>query len=353
LEHDVQIGESHVVIAGSIFGGTGAAAIHPLLRYLRDSMKGKQNAERLRVGAVALVPYFKFSAADATASNQPQASELAAKSEHFPVAAKLAARYYHHLQETQDWDFDAMYWIGDDAPVKFKYAEGGPNQDNDAHFVDLLAAMACLDFSRSTPPGKTCWYCGPLEVAELPNKNVVTWYDLPMRAMNENEVRTKLHAFHLAAVAHLGFFDVLFQDPRIETHAHCLPWYFERFPAGEGSLSSDISHKQLEKLRLYLTQNYFPWWRQIHLLENERGRLFNTAVWNQGTGDDLRIETNRLDNLLYPDKSEHSYACVDRLFQKTLEVAAEGQDSGSPPGRYFSILTAAAKARVAELEAGK
>ncbi len=356
LIQEVQTGESRVVIAGSVFGGTGAAAIHPLVRYLRESLDRKQNADRLRVGAVALVPYFRFSAVSEGANGQPPASELAAKSEHFQVAAKLAAHYYEHLRKTDDWEFDAMYWIGDDDPVRVEYAEGGPQQNNNAHFVDLLGALACLDFSKDTNPTGTCCYGGPLEVTNedpAAGKNVVTWEDLPMRAMTETYVRTQLHTFHLAAAAHLGFFDVLFQDPRLETKAHCLPWYFERFPAGAGSLSSRESKKQLDSLRLYLSHNYFPWWSQIHSLNAKRVRLLNTAAWNQKRGEELQIEINRLDNLLYPDRNEHTYDCVDRFFEQTLAVAPITRDDGSPPRRYFSILTAAAKQLVADLEAGQ
>jgi hypothetical protein len=339
IQHDVMESEARVVIAGSVFGGTGASAIHPLVRYLRSSMAEKENFQKLKVAAVALVPYFKFSSSDAAAGAKANQDEVVARSEHFALAAKSAANYYDHLQRTKDWDFDAMYWMGDDTPVNVKYCKGGSPQQNPAHFVELLGALACLDFGLSPPSQKSCCYSGPLDIEGLKDLNPVTWKDLPLGEGTREDAQRQLHAFHLAAVAHQGFFRHVFEDSRLETQSYCLPWYHDRFDGGSESLQSKESRDQLEALRIYFSQNYFPWWAQIHSLDNDRVRLFNPAVWRDGPD---RLYTNRLDNLRYPDNHEHFYDCVDRLFAKTIEVAPKSSDQGSPPARYFSILTNAA-----------
>src|ERR1039458_1081855 len=96
---------SRVVLAGSVFGGTGASAIHPLARFLRAIPEA--NHDRLKIAAVALVPYFHFrpsSAAEGVAKD-----ELAAKSEWFALAARSAAQFYQYLRANVDegsgWEF--------------------------------------------------------------------------------------------------------------------------------------------------------------------------------------------------------------------------------------------------------
>lgn len=339
LQHDVLAGEARVVIAGSVFGGTGASAIHPLVRYLRSAMNDKANAHKLKVAAVALVPYFKFSAADSATGQIPK-DEVTALSEHFALAAKSAASYYDHLYRTRDWDFDAMYWVGDDTPVTVKYSKGGSPQQNPAHFVELLGALACLEFALNPPSQRSCWYSGPHALDSATSGNLISWSDLPIAEQSREHAQRKLHAFHLAAVAHLGFFHRLFQDSRLEAKPWCVPWYNDRFGPGSGSLTSKSSRDQLEALRTYLTLNYFPWWMQVHTVEGSgRVRLFNPAVWRDGPDN---LSTNRLDNLRYPDNNAHSYDCVDRLFTQMVKAGPKSSDEGSPPSRYFSILTNAA-----------
>src|SRR5439155_2344219 len=107
-------------------------------------------------------------------------------SEWFSLASRSAAEYYDHLRKHEDWGFDAMYWLGDDSPMKVSYAIGGKEQENPAHFVDLLAAFACLDFCASPPATKACYYAGPQEEKDpqsekvILDENILSWDDIPM-----------------------------------------------------------------------------------------------------------------------------------------------------------------------------
>lgn len=204
------------------FGGTGASAIHPLVRYLRSLGAAANGSSNLKVGAVAIAPYFQFRANADDPEITPKDIQEAAHSEDFPLISRSAAEYYEHLQQIKDWDFDAMYWVGDDTPMDVKFSIGGVKQKNPAHFVDLLAALACLDFFSNAPresapaagfslrEGATmaprrCWYAGP-EVPPESGRNLLTWDDLPIRntlfGNSREEVRKQLHTFQFAAVAH-------------------------------------------------------------------------------------------------------------------------------------------------------
>jgi len=243
LKNDVTT-KANVMIVGSVFGGTGASAIHPLVRYLRNRDLLETNAENLKVGAVALVPYFQFVAVKSDQLTSKDIEE-AAHSEDFPLASRSAAEYYDHLYGNEDWDFDAMYWIGDDTLADVKYSIGGSSQANPAHFVDLLAALACFDFFSHAPhanapansqagaagaqqqnsngamPQGECWYCGPEVVADAP-QNTLSWDDLPIRGnvfqFSREQLRKRLHVFQMAAISHLSFFGPLLKDPRLKDH---------------------------------------------------------------------------------------------------------------------------------------
>ena len=86
LENDTAVESgARVFLAGSIFGGTGASALFPIGRFLRDQVR----SERLRLAAALLSPYFRFAAAAADPS-QPAVPD-AARSEDFPTHTRGAA----------------------------------------------------------------------------------------------------------------------------------------------------------------------------------------------------------------------------------------------------------------------
>jgi hypothetical protein len=341
ITSEVNERETRVVIVGSVFGGTGASAIHPLVRYLRSLPQ--INRDKLKVGAVALVPYFRFSASEAAAAGGHVQAEEAAKSEWFALASRSAAEYYEHLRTQNDWDFDAMYWLGDDTPVRVDYCVGGPQQDNPAHFVDLLAACACLDFSSSPPGARACYYSGPQESGDVPDGNVVTWDDIPLSSLDRDTVRKKLHHFHLVGAAHLGFYGPLLNDARLRGSPHCVPWYFDRFSDGSAELSSKDNQERVDALSTYFRENYFPWWDQIHSAGQDRMRLLNRTAWLDGDGRPLHIQMNRFGNLLYPDAvARHGLNPVDTLFEGVVRSAAGVAGAPNPSSTYLSMLSQAA-----------
>jgi hypothetical protein len=340
LKNDVASESSRVMIAGSVFGGTGASTIHPLVRYLRSSSLLENNANKLRVGAVALAPYFQFTSATDTNTSEKVKRE-AARSEDFPLASRSAADYYDHLRTTGDWDFDAMYWVGDDSPQQVKYAPGGQEQNNPGHFVDLLAAFACLDFFSNQTDGKSCWYCGP-EVPEGSTQNILTWDDLPFRGKllgkDRPAVVQRLELFQTIVVAHLGFYSLLLRDPDLSTKSYCVPWYADRFGSAQDSLTIGEHAKSLELLSDYWTSYYLPWWQQVHDASG-RVRLFNTAAWNGAV-----VQLNRLGNVIYPDDTQHDLETVDQLFSNMVDVAKRtAPDGTSAASRYLTMLALASE----------
>ncbi|MGA2184684.1 MAG: hypothetical protein ABSH47_16815 [Bryobacteraceae bacterium] len=339
---------SRVVIVGSVFGGTGASAIHPLVRFLRSPSVLETNRDRLKIAVVALGPYFQFKASAVVTG---AASEAAAKSEWFALATRSAVQFYQHLREHQDWDFDAMYWLGDDSLMEVDYCEGGPRQKNPAHFVDLLAAVACRDFLDGATTAEACYYAGPRECTEdrFRNRNVLCWGDVPI-AESDPEKRDKrrddlyfgLLRFLLAGAAHVGFFEPLLKTDRIDQRPFCVPWYLDRFALREERLTEPENRTQLTAFSDFLSKYHFPWWRQMLASDPDRVRLFNRAAFMPRDDGGSEISLDRLANLDWPDRdSRATLDSMDRFFSNTV-VAAKTTGGQGAAASYVAVLGAAA-----------
>lgn len=124
--------EDRIVIIGSIFGGTGASGIPTLL----DMIQSKGNLENNLVAVIAVAPYFKVDKDGSSAIN----------SDTFTAKTKAALDAYD-LGASVNMQANAIYYVGDKyQPGTFKNEEGGKEQKNDAHVVELVAAMDVIDF---------------------------------------------------------------------------------------------------------------------------------------------------------------------------------------------------------------
>ncbi len=124
-----------ILIVGSIFGGTGASGIPMLLDLIRE----RPNLEACTVGVIAVTPYFKVA---------PDA-DSAINSDSFTAKTKAALDAYS-LGRSVNKQADAIYYVGDSyLPGAFANSEGGATQKNNAHVVELVAAMEALHFMNT------------------------------------------------------------------------------------------------------------------------------------------------------------------------------------------------------------
>lgn len=131
-----------IFIISSIFGGTGASGFPLLLKNLRaigDTQSGCENVKNAVVGAISVLPYF-----DVAPDNNPdenRRSEI--DSATFISKTKAALSYY----ERNMTEANALYYIADNISKQYTNSEGGTTQQNDAHFIELAAALAIVDFA--------------------------------------------------------------------------------------------------------------------------------------------------------------------------------------------------------------
>jgi len=123
-----------VFIVGSIFGGTGSTGIPQLVKNLRASEKN--SLKNCQIGTCIILPYFNV---EDSPKSQINSNLNISKS-------KAALSYYQ--KEVND-KLDEIYYIGCKARKNYyKNVEGGKEQANKAHLVELLSAMSVINFAK-------------------------------------------------------------------------------------------------------------------------------------------------------------------------------------------------------------
>lgn len=135
-----------IFIVSSIFGGTGASGFPLLLKTLRTNKDIPKHdfINKAHIGAITILPYFNLK------SNEEN-SEIDAGT--FVSKTKSALAYYDRsISKNRASGVDSFYYIADNVRTAYANVEGGANQKNDAHFVELASALAILDFAASDKP---------------------------------------------------------------------------------------------------------------------------------------------------------------------------------------------------------
>ena len=123
-----------VFIVGSIFGGTGSTGIPQLVKNLRASEKNA--LKKCQIGTCIILPYFNV---EESPKSQINSNLNISKS-------KAALSYYQ--KEVND-KLDEIYYVGCNARRSaYKNVEGGKEQANKAHLVELLSAMSVINFAQ-------------------------------------------------------------------------------------------------------------------------------------------------------------------------------------------------------------
>ena len=124
-----------IFIISSIFGGTGASGFPLLIKNLRSAnqaISGAAFARNAAIGSVTVLPYFGLK------TNKD--SEI--DSTTFVSKTKAALSYY----DKNMTESNVMYYLADSLIEQYNNCEGGRDQKNKAHFIEVAAALAIVDF---------------------------------------------------------------------------------------------------------------------------------------------------------------------------------------------------------------
>jgi|CXWL01.1.fsa_nt_gi hypothetical protein len=324
---------ARVFLAGSVFGGTGAATLFPIARFLRDRFPGP----RLKIAAAPFTPYFRFEAA-AAAETQPKVPE-AARSEDFPTHTRGAVDFYRQLEQGDTKLFDVLFWVGDSSPKDVPYAPGGSRQRNPAHLVELIGALALLEFLAAPNALQGSCYAAaqPSDEAQPEGTAIpVGWSDLPLVKLTHGELRNRLLRFWLVGLVHLGFAGALVRRPEIDQDPRLVPWYWRRFAKFGASLSSESNREGLDFLDAFFTEDHFPWWQQVH--DAESIHLADPTALP--SGDSLQLA--KLAAVLWSSRARESDPdAMDRFYSDLSSVPQRLGGAGNAAA-YLELLAHAA-----------
>ena len=128
-----------IFIISSIFGGTGASGFPLLLKTMRTdtTLPNHDAINNAEIGAITVLPYFKLT----------RDGNSSIDSATFISKSKSALAYYER-NIANSKQINALYFIGDDNGNTYNNVEGGNQQANKAHAIELLAATAIIDFAQ-------------------------------------------------------------------------------------------------------------------------------------------------------------------------------------------------------------
>ena len=152
-------GNPRVFILGSVFGGTGASSIPIIPQALTKAAEiingGAVNILRSAYfGSTLLTGYFNFKS---PSESELQNQKVIATSERFALNSQVAMMFYDD-DTTVKSTYQRFYMLGTDGlswnPMQHKEVSttitGGEQQENDSHYIELMAACAALDFYNSS-----------------------------------------------------------------------------------------------------------------------------------------------------------------------------------------------------------
>ena len=254
--------EVKIFLAGSVFGGTGAAGIPTISRLLRNELSEK--SDKVSIGGVLILPYFSFAAAQDN-------KDLFARSENFHTNTKAALKYYAQ----KDNVFNAMYFVGDSQRANVKnFSVGASSQCNDAHIVEFYSALAALDFFAQPITQTHEFKC----ISHSDSDNF-SWVDFPTltESVNEQkkdfELRKRFVQFARFIFAYVRFVKPVLKDlldgKRSE---YQYPWFVDYF-SGAGIKNTDI--KNFEDY----AEAFVLWLKQLETLERREVSLIKSSMF--------------------------------------------------------------------------
>ena len=177
-------GHARVFILGSVFGGTGASSIPIIPQAISKAAEiisnGTANVlQKSYFGSTLLTAYFCFRSPNATEIDK---QGVIATSDKFALNSQVAMMFYED-DATVKSVYQKFYMMGTEGiqwnPMQRNDAEesetitGGAKQENDSHYIELLAACSALDFFN-------------LDDGELRQNKTLQKTDYLYRAINDN-----------------------------------------------------------------------------------------------------------------------------------------------------------------------
>jgi hypothetical protein len=321
IEQDFSSGAGNpkLFMCGSIFGGTGASGFPTIGRLLNNKLEEIGGRNKATLGGVLMLPYFQF---PSPPPNQKQKEQIHAKSDEFLFKTEAALHYY--LGQAQE-SFDRVYLLGDQdlATVNDKFRIGKDEQKNEAHFIELYAALAARHFWLDVPPAAHPQERGKVVLISRRSQDRISWDDIP--GSSSEQVKQKLvDCTRLAFIWSANISPELNSaiELGIDKFQFGAPWFTEFF-RGTG-LSSMFDRKKPElgeqaqqdaiKRLDQWSETYLRWLAALHYSAEGTGGvgLFNASAFATRQGNLLQ-EIDKFADLVVGSGSDRRKIELDTI----------------------------------------
>jgi hypothetical protein len=277
-----------VVLAGSIFGGTGASGVPTIAKLL------SQQFANCQIAMFPLLPYFTY-------GDVGLDGKITADPTLFISNTKEALKYYGKRGYL---DFcHSIYLIGDEYPaLMLKPAVGRRDQCNEPHYLELVAALGIAHFFKAQANQNSLYLTARKEGL------LMQWEDLPAEKPTEKDARPdwdiKFRRLSRFAVVMHNSFAPTMNDVLSKGKSFRAPWYldllekrnqFDASEAGKLKAVAEYGAAFLEWLMYILRPK----------TENFETRLLNREVFSRSAPDAT---------LHLAEYSEFAAAGLEKLF---------------------------------------
>ncbi len=266
--------EVAIHLFGSVFGGTGASGVPTLATLINNHLTQKGLRDRLHLNASLLLPYFGF--------ERPNDGDqkVFAEAQFFAMNTQAALQY---LTEHSQNIFDSVYLLGNTETTTYKPSTGGTTQQNDAHFVEVYAALA-LNHGWTQPINNT-----QAVYISREGQDRLTWGDLP----GGDEVKQSLTKGVRFAYAWLYNVSKELEAARLlgaKKFAKGAPWFPRFFSLKSQDSEFPLVGDEEQVTNARLLDNWsrsFLIWAQQVAKSNRQGEVLFQLNTPQNYGEDL------------------------------------------------------------------
>lgn len=271
-------GAVHVLLAGSVFGGSGAAGVPTLVRLLGAELSSQ--LPTLRLGLALFLPFFQF--------KPVPGEDIQADPAAFPTATAEALKYYH---ERGFLEFcHSIYCVGEEVPADVAIAAiGAAEQRNEAHFVELIAGVGAMRFFNDQVSARE----SSLAVAGRNEDSTLTWDDLPYDEYGGSALVRKLQQMALFAVSYRYlFFPVIADALSSQGKSHQTFWVTHI--EDQKRVNKEEVGRALRDLNDYVAR-FLTWLLRVSTprRENFTPGMVNPTVFAVRDGNEWRLKLTR------------------------------------------------------------
>lgn len=279
--------DARVFIFASVFGGTGAAGFPTIAKLLKSKLTKDENGDCFaKIGGALVLPYFQFPSAPTD-----EAREMQAQVSDFILNTKSALDYYDKSGLLGSV-FESIYMIGDNNLTEMKeFSLGSNSQKNDAHFIELYAALAAVEFFNKFNKKGTPMIARGDDSEEMLDK--IMWEDLP-NVCASGQLKDKISAFTRFLYAYRNcILGNLEKCAASENEKRNVTWYKELVEkAGKIDVYHDRMVMESFKALGDYAESYFDWWKQITFIDekNRKVKLLNKQLWEGGIWEQNKLD---------------------------------------------------------------